>query len=52
MLATMYSNKKDSMTISVQIYMWHKTTITEALLDSGATHRPNPHKYETRSSQL
>jgi Retroviral aspartyl protease len=34
----MYSNKKDSMTISVQVYMWHKKTTTEALLDSGATH--------------
>jgi ABC-type nitrate/sulfonate/bicarbonate transport system substrate-binding protein len=26
------------MTVQVQVYMWHKTTSTEALLDSGATH--------------
>ena len=34
----MYSTKKSSMTVQVQVYMWHKTTSTEALLDSGATH--------------
>jgi hypothetical protein len=34
----MYSNKEDSMTISVSVKMWHKETKTEALLDSGATH--------------
>ena len=34
----MYSSKPDSMTISVQVHMWHKKTNTEALLDSGATH--------------
>ena len=34
----MYSNKIDSMTIKVSVYMWHRKTYTEALLDSGATH--------------
>ena len=34
----MYSTKKDSMTIPVQVHAWHKTTETSALLDSGATH--------------
>jgi hypothetical protein len=34
----MYSKKTNSMTISISIYMWHKKTETEALLDSGATH--------------
>jgi hypothetical protein len=37
-LATMYSKKKDSMTIPLSVYMWHKKTKTTALLDSGATH--------------
>lgn len=37
-LATMYSTKKDSMTILVQTYMWHQTTSIETLLDSRATH--------------
>ena len=34
----MYSSKLDSMTIEVSVYMWHRKTYTEALLDSGATH--------------
>jgi hypothetical protein len=34
----MYSKKKDSMTIPLSVYMWHKKTKTTALLDSGATH--------------
>jgi hypothetical protein len=34
----MYSKKKDSMTIPLSVYMWHKKTETTALLDSGATH--------------
>jgi hypothetical protein len=34
----MYSKKTDSITIDVSVYMWHKKTKTEALLDSGATH--------------
>jgi hypothetical protein len=34
----MYSKKKDSMTIPLSVYMWHKKTETIALLDSGATH--------------
>jgi predicted aspartyl protease len=34
----MYSKKTDSMTIPISVYMWHKKTETEALLDSGATH--------------
>jgi hypothetical protein len=37
-VATMYSKKKDSMTIPLSVYMWHKKTETTALLDSGATH--------------
>jgi hypothetical protein len=32
----MYSTKKDSMTISLSVYMWHKKTKTTAVLDSGA----------------
>ena len=34
----MYSTQKNSMTISVNTNMWHKTTSIEALLDCGATH--------------
>jgi hypothetical protein len=34
----MYSTKTDSMTIPVQVHMWHKKTEVETLLDSGATH--------------
>ena len=34
----MYSTKKDSMTIQVQVHAWHKKTKTSTLLDSGATH--------------
>jgi hypothetical protein len=34
----MYSKKTDSITIDISVYMWHKKTKTEALLDSGATH--------------
>jgi hypothetical protein len=34
----MYSKKKDSMTIPLSVYMWHKMTETTALLDSRATH--------------
>jgi hypothetical protein len=34
----MYSKKKDSMTIPLSVYMWHKKTKTSALLDSGAMH--------------
>src|ERR1700761_1296699 len=37
-LATMYSRKKDSMTISVLAHMWHKKTKISALLDNSATH--------------
>ena len=37
-VATMYSTKEDSMTISVSFYMWHNTTPIKALLDSSATH--------------
>ena len=37
-ISTMYSTKKDSMTIQVQVHAWHKKTETSALLDSGATH--------------
>ena len=37
-VATMYSSKPDSMTISVHVHMWHRKTNTEALLDSGVTH--------------
>jgi hypothetical protein len=37
-VATMYSKKKDSTTIPLSVYMWHKKTKTTALLDSGATH--------------
>jgi hypothetical protein len=33
----MYSNKKDSMTITVHLYQWHQKTDVEALLDSGTT---------------
>jgi hypothetical protein len=36
-ISTMYSNKKDSMTINVHLYQWHQKTDVEALLDSGAT---------------
>ena len=34
----MYSTKKDSMIIPVQVHAWHKTTEASALLNSGATH--------------
>ena len=34
----MYSSQKDSMTITISVNMWHKSTTTQALLDSGATH--------------
>ena len=34
---SMYSNKKDSMTVDVQLYMWHRKAQVEALLDCGAT---------------
>jgi hypothetical protein len=34
----MYSSEKDSMTILLSVYMWHKKTKMTALLDSGATH--------------
>jgi hypothetical protein len=37
-IATIYSKKKDSMTIPLSVYMWHKKTETTALLDSGAMH--------------
>jgi hypothetical protein len=37
-ISTMYSMKTDSMTIPVQVHMWHKKTKVETLLDSGATH--------------
>ena len=36
-ISTMYSNKKDSMTVKVHLYMRHQKTDVEALLDSGAT---------------
>ena len=34
----MYSNQKDSITINISVYMWHKMANIRALLDSGATH--------------
>ena len=34
----MYSSQKDSITINISVYMWHKMANTRALLDSGATH--------------
>ena len=37
-VANMYSTQKNSMTISLTVNMWHKTTQLEALLDCGATH--------------
>ena len=37
-ISTMYSMKKDSMTIQIQVHAWHQKTETAALLDSGATH--------------
>ena len=37
-LANMYSTQKNSMTISLTVNMWHRTTKLEALLDCGATH--------------
>ena len=37
-VAMMYSTQKDSMTISLTVNMWHKTTKIKALLDCGATH--------------
>ena len=37
-IANMYSSQKDSITISVSVYMWHKKVDILALLDSGATH--------------
>ena len=37
-IANMYSNQKDSITIDISVYMWHKTANVRALLDSGATH--------------
>ena len=37
-IAHMYSNLKNSITISLTVNMWHKTTKTNALLDCGATH--------------
>ena len=36
-VATMYSIAKDSITISIHVYMWHKMAKVLALLDSGAT---------------
>ena len=32
-ISTMYSNKKDSMTVKVHLYMQHQKTNVEALLD-------------------
>ena len=37
-IANMYSTKKNSMTISLTVNMWHKMTKLEVLLDCGATH--------------
>ena len=37
-VANMYSTQKNSITISLTVNMWHKTTKIEALLDCGATH--------------
>ena len=37
-IANMYSNQKDSITINISVYMWHKMAHTRALLNSGATH--------------
>ena len=36
-VAMMYSIAKDSITISIHMYMWHKMAKVLALLDSGAT---------------
>ncbi len=33
----MYSIKEDSITVPIDLYMWHKKTEVEALLDCGAT---------------
>lgn len=38
MIANVYSSQKDSITISISVYMWHKKADIPALLDSGATH--------------
>ena len=44
----MYSAQKNSMTISLTVNMWHKTTKIEALLDCGATHNfIDPHTIKT-----
>ena len=37
-VANMYSTQKNSMTVSLTVNMWHKTTNLEALMDCGATH--------------
>ena len=37
-ISMMYSTKKDSMTIQVQVHVWHKQTETSTLLNSRATH--------------
>ena len=37
-ISMMYSTKKDSMTVPIQVYLWHKKTKVSTLLDSGATH--------------
>ena len=38
MIATMYSTQKNSMTVSVPLYMWQQKASVTVLLDSGATH--------------
>ncbi len=36
-ISSMYSIKEDSITVPIDLYMWHKKTEVEALLDCGAT---------------
>ena len=49
-VANMYSTQKNSMTISLTVNMWHKTTQLEALPDCGATHNfIDPHTIKTLS---
>ena len=36
-VATMYSTQKNSITILIHAYMWHKMAKVSTLLDSGAT---------------
>ncbi len=36
-ISSMYSIKEDSITVPIDLCMWHKRTEVEALLDCGAT---------------